>query len=156
MRIRELRSEVTMDQSAAIFDAPTSPQCPLLPELPSDRFWDDKQWTVFWALMDTFVPAIVSKSLLADKQGQLGILDREYSTLLETAMSTTVERSDKRSLKAFLEDKPSIHPAVRGGLVRILSRLPTDRRDGLGKLLSGLSCVCIPSFFTNVVAGVEC
>lgn len=149
-----------LNPCAPISEAPGLPQPPSLSELPSDGFWDDTQWTVFWALMDTFVPAIVPKSSLADKQGQLGITDGEYAALLHESDESCAlgGGGDKDLSQAFLEDKPSSQPAVRGAAIRIIARLPADRRDGLGKMLSGLSyAVCLPllQMWTGIVLNAD-
>lgn len=116
-----------------------APQCPALPELPPDGFWTETQWTVFMAIMDTIVPAVVTKSSLTDKQGQLGIPDAQYSSVMKMAQATVVERSDEDSLRAYMEDKPSHHPAIRAIHLRIAARLPAKQRAGLGGLLNSLS-----------------
>lgn len=116
-----------------------APQCPALPDLPPDGFWTETQWAVYTALMDTIVPAVVSKSSLTDKEGQLGIPDVHYSSVMKTAQATVIERADEDSLRAFMEDKPSHHPAIRAIQLRIVARLSAKQRAGLGSLLSSLS-----------------
>lgn len=116
-----------------------APRCPALPGLPPEGFWTDTQWVVFMAIMDTIVPAVVSKSSLVDKQGQLGISDAQYSSVTKMAKTTVLGRPSEDSLKLFMEDKPSNQAAVRAVQLRILARLPTKQRDGLGRLLSALS-----------------
>lgn len=116
-----------------------APRCPALPELPPDGFWTETQWAVYMALMDTIVPAVVSKSALTDKEGQLGIPDAQYSSVIKTAQATVLARKDEDSLRAFLEDKPSCHPEIRAVQLRIAARLPAKQRAGLGGLLSSLS-----------------
>lgn len=120
----------------------TAPLCPALPDLPSEDFWTSTQWAVFLAIMDSVVPAVVPKSRLVDKQGQHGIPDAEYAALLKrTAQETVLATSDEGVLRAFLEDRPSTNPNVRGLLLRTLHRLPAKQRSGLGAIMSALSCV---------------
>lgn len=116
-----------------------APQCPVLPELPPDSFWTESQWAVFTTLMDTIVPAVVPKSCLADKKGQIGIADVHYASVVKTFQASVVERADEDALRAFMADKPSDHSAVRAIHLRIVARLPAKERDGLGGLLSALS-----------------
>lgn len=118
-----------------------APLRPELPDLPSDDFWTQTQWAVFMAIMDSVIPAIVSKSRLTDKLGQRGIPDLEYAALMRTSQDTVLETRDAAVLRAFLEDKPSKNPAFHGLLLRTLFRLPVKQRAGLGVILSALSCV---------------
>lgn len=112
------------------------------PKQVDDGFWDETQWAVFMAVMDTIVPAIVSKSSLADKTGQLGIPDVQYSTTLKEAQATVMEKSDRQCLEAFMSDRPSTNNAVRASLVHIISRLSPLQRARLGGFMSRLSYVC--------------
>jgi hypothetical protein len=89
--------------------------------------------------MDTIVPAVVSKSSLTDKEGQLGIPDAHYSSVVKSGQVTVIERADEDSLRAYLEDKPSNHPAIRAMQLRIVARLPAKQKAGLGGFLSSLS-----------------
>lgn len=116
-----------------------APRCPALPELPDDGFWTETQWAVYMSIMDTIVPAVVAKSSLTDKEGQLGIPDVRYSSVIKMARATVLERTDEDSLRAFMEDKPSYHPGIRAIQLRIAARLPAKQRAGLGTLLSSLS-----------------
>lgn len=116
-----------------------APQCPAMPELPPDDFWTDAQWAVYVALMDTIVPAVVSKSSLTDKGGQLGIPDAHYSSVVKSGQVTVIERADEDSMRAYLEDKPSNHPAIRAMQLRIVARLPAKQKAALGGFLSSLS-----------------
>ncbi|KAK2604864.1 hypothetical protein N8I77_007759 [Diaporthe amygdali] len=116
-----------------------APQSPALPELPPLDFWSETEWAVFNAILDTIVPAVVSMSSLTHKEGQLGISDDEYSAVMGKARATTLESRDEASLKAFMEDKASTHPAVREVSLRIAARLSVAQRDGLKRLLKSLS-----------------
>lgn len=118
-----------------------APRCPDLPAMPSDDFWNNAQWATFWAIMDALAPSVLPKSTLTDSQAQLGVLDTEYQTAFGIAHNAVAKISTKEALIAYLEDRPSTNPAVRGALVRLLANLPTKQRDGLGKLMSSLSCV---------------
>lgn len=118
-----------------------APQCPELPALPSDTFWTESQWAVFMAIMDTIIPSIVPKSCLADTRGQLGLPDADYQAACETACNAVVAVSTDKAVRAYLEDRPSTDLAVRGAMVRVLAQIPSKQRDGLGKLMSSLSCV---------------
>lgn len=116
-----------------------APESPALPALPPDDFWSETEWAVFNAILDTIVPAVVPKSALTDKEAQLAIPDGEYSAVLAKAKATTLESQDEVSLKAFMEDKTSTHPAVREVSLRIAARLSDVQRDGLRRLLKLLS-----------------
>ncbi|KAG6364880.1 hypothetical protein INS49_006484 [Diaporthe citri] len=116
-----------------------APESPALPALPADDFWGETEWAVFNAVLDTIVPAVVSKSALTDKEGQLAIPDGEYSAVLARAGATTLESQDEVSLRAFMEDKASTHPAVREVSLRIAARLSDVQKDGLKRLLKLLS-----------------
>lgn len=116
-----------------------APESPALPALPPDDFWGETEWAVFNAILDTIVPAVVSKSALTDKEGQLAIPDGEYSAVLARARATTLQSQDEVSLKAFMEDKTSTHPAVREVSLRIAARLSDVQKDGLKRLLKLLS-----------------
>lgn len=131
----------TMDLAMASPEALKTPQPPGVPRLPDDGFWTGIQWAIFMSLMDSIVPAIVPKAALADREGQLGIPDVEYSAVMKTVQDTAVERRDEGSLKAFMEDRPSTNPAVHESLVRIIARLPPTQQDRLGRFLSNLSYV---------------
>lgn len=122
-----------------------TPQSPALPELPPLDFWSETEWAVFNAILDTIVPAVVSMSSLTQKEGQLGIPDDEYSAVMGKARATTLESRDEASLKAFMEDKASTHPAVREVSLRIAARLSVAQRDGLKRLLKSLSSASLPS-----------
>lgn len=122
-----------------------APHCPALPELPPDDFWSDTEWAVFNAILDTIVPAVVSKSSLTDKEGQLAIPDGEYSAVFSKARATTLESQDEPSLKALMEDKASTHAAVREVSLRIAARLTVVQRDGLKRLLKSLSSASLSS-----------
>lgn len=127
-----------MVSSETALNAPRSPDAPQ----PLDGgFWDETQWAVFMAFMDTIVPAVVPKSLLADKESQLGIPDVQYSAVAETAQDTAVEKRDEGSIKAFLEDRPSTNLLVRATMVHLIARLSPVQRDKLGAFLSRLSYV---------------
>lgn len=116
-----------------------APESPALPALPPDDFWSETEWAVFNAILDTIVPAIVSKSALVDREGQLAIPDGEYTTVMARARATTLQTQDEASLKAFMEDRTSTHPAVRDVSRRIASRLSDVQKDGLKRLLKSLS-----------------
>ncbi|KAG8166075.1 hypothetical protein KVR01_004627 [Diaporthe batatas] len=116
-----------------------APESPALPALPADDFWTDTEWDVFTAILDTIVPAVVSKSSLVDTRGQLAIPDGDYSAVLSTARATTLQSQDEASLRAFMEDKASTHPAVRHVSLRIAARLSDVQKDGLKRLLKSLS-----------------
>lgn len=118
-----------------------APQCPDLPALPSDGFWSETQWAVFMAIMDTIVPSVVPKSSLTDKQGQLGVPDSEYLAASKTTHNIAVEVSGDDALRAYFEDRPSTNLAVRGVMIRRIALLPIKQQEGLGKLMSSLSCV---------------
>lgn len=123
-----------------------APESPPLPALPPGDFWSDTEWAVFNAILDTIVPAVVSKSSLTDKEGQLAIPDGEYSAVMASASATTLESRDEASLKAFMEDKASTHPAVREVSLRIAARLSDVQKDGLKRLLKSLSsAAALPS-----------
>lgn len=121
-----------------------APRTPGLPDLPPDGFWRETQWSVFWAIMDSIVPAIVSKSSLVDKKGQRGLPDVEYAALTKTSQNIILEKTDEHMLQAFLEDRPSLNPITRQTLLRVLCRLSPKQIKGLGAVLSGLSCVTTP------------
>lgn len=123
-----------------------APQSPALPALPADGFWTETEWAVFNAILDTIVPAVVPKSSLADRQGQLAIPDGHYAAVMSTAKATTLQSQDETSLKAFMEDKASTHPAVRQVSLRIAARLSDVQKDGLKRLLKSLSLAA--SFLT--------
>lgn len=138
-----------MDLAMASSEALKAPRCPELPALPSDGFWTDAQWAVFMAIMDTIVPSVVSKSCLTDRQGQLGVSDAEYLAASKTAREAVVEVSEEKgeeetAVKAYWEDRPSTNLAVRAATIRLIAHLPAEQRDGLGKLMSSLSCVSSP------------
>jgi len=116
-----------------------APECPALPALPPDDFWSEIEWAVLNAILDTIVPAVVSKSSLTDKQAQLAIPDGEYSSVMRRARATTLQSQDEASLRAFMEDKASTHPAVREVSLRIAARLSHVQKDGLKRLLKSLS-----------------
>lgn len=116
-----------------------------------DSFWDETQWAVFMAIMDTVVPEIVPKSSLADKDAQLGIPDAQYSAVVKTAQEVTVEKRDEGSLRAFLEDRPSTNTVVRSTTMHIIARLSPVQRDRLGAFLTRLSYVC--TTLTDFVQG---
>lgn len=118
-----------------------APRSPGVPEPPSETFWNQAQWTTFMTLMDSVVPAIVSKSSRTDREGQLSIPDVEYADVMKTARATVVEKGDEASLKAYLEDRPSTNPPVRGTMIRVVARLSSTQREKLGGFLSGLSYV---------------
>lgn len=140
-RVAEQVDTNTMDLTMASPEALTAPQSPGVPRLPDGGFWTSTQWAIFMSLMDSIIPAIVSKASLADREGQLGIPDVEYSAVMKTVQDTAVERRDEVSLKAFMEDMPSTNPAVHESLVRIIARLPPTQQDRLGRFLSSLSYV---------------
>lgn len=123
-----------------------APESPALPALPPDDFWSETEWAVFNAILDTIVPAVVSKSSLIDKQAQLAIPDGEYSAVMSKARATTLQSQDEASLRAFMEDKASTHPAVREVSLRIAARLSDVQKDGLKRLLKSLSSAA--SFLT--------
>lgn len=123
-----------------------APESPALPALPPDDFWSETEWAVFNAILDTIVPAIVSKSALTDKEGQLAIPDGEYSAVIAKAKATTLKSQDEVSLRAFMEDKASTHAAVREVSLRIAARLSDVQRDGLRRVLKLLSSAA--SLFT--------
>ncbi|POS71031.1 long chain fatty alcohol oxidase [Diaporthe helianthi] len=116
-----------------------APESPALPALPPDDFWSETEWAVFNAILDAIVPAVVSKSSLVDRQGQLAVPDGDYSAVMSTARATTLQSRDEASLKAFMEDKASTHPAVREVSLRIAARLSDVQKDGLKRLLKSLS-----------------
>lgn len=119
-----------------------APRSPSGPQPLDDGFWDETQWAVFMAVMDSIIPAIVPKSSLTDKEGQLGIPDVQYLAVMKRAQDIAVEKTDEGSLKAFMEDRPSTNVAVRVSMVRIMARLSSAQRDRLGGFLSRLSYVC--------------
>lgn len=121
-----------------------APECPALPALPPDDFWSETEWAVFNAILDTIVPAVVSKSSLTDKEGQLAIPDGEYSAVMARARATTLQSHDEESLKAFMEVKASTSPAVRQVSLRIAARLSYVQKDGLRRLLKSLSSAASP------------
>lgn len=121
-----------------------APESPALPALPPDDFWSETEWAVFNAILDTIVPAVVSKSSLTDREGQLGIPDGEYSAVMTRARATTLKSQDEESLKTFMEDKVSTSPAVRQVSLRIAARLSDVQKDGLRRLLKSLSLAATP------------
>lgn len=121
-----------------------APESPALPALPPDDFWSETEWAVFHAILDTIVPAVVSKSSLTDREGQLAIPDGEHSALMAKARATTLKSQDDESLKAFMEDKVSTSPAVRQVSLRIAARLSDVQKDGLRRLLKSLSSAASP------------
>lgn len=131
-----------------------APESPALPALPPDDFWTETEWAVFNAILDTIVPAVVPRSSLVDRQGQLAIPDGDYSAVMSTAKATTLQSQDEPSLKAFMEDKTSTHPAVREVSLRIAARLSDVQRDGLKRLLRSLSLAT--SFLTCISASLPC
>lgn len=142
-----------MDRAMTVPVVLKVPQNPGLPELPPDGFWNETQWSVFWAIMDSIIPAIVSKSSLVDKKGQQGIPDIEYAALIKTSQTHVLETRDEYVLKAFLEDRPSTNPICREMLLRVLCRLSPKQSNGLGAFLSSLSCV--PTPFSPVVPSMQ-
>lgn len=144
-RVAEQVETDIMDFNMASAEALKAPQSPGVPRLPDDGFWTGVQWTIFMSLMDSIIPAIVPKASLADREGQLGLPDVDYSAVMKTAQDTAVERRDEGSLTAFMEDRPSTNPAVRESMVRIIARLPPTQQDRLGRFLSSLSYVLLRS-----------
>lgn len=120
-----------------------APESPALPALPPDDFWSETEWAVFNSILDTIVPAVVSKSSLSDKEGQLAIPDGEFSAVMARARASTLESQDEVALRAFMEDKVSTHPAVREVSLRIAARLSDVQKDGLKRLLKLMSSVVL-------------
>ncbi|KAF3769946.1 long-chain fatty alcohol dehydrogenase [Cryphonectria parasitica EP155] len=116
-----------------------APRSPELPMTPPAGFWSETQWDIFWAVMDSIIPAIVSKPCLTDGLSQLGISDAAYSSVMETARHTKLEKKDEASLQAFLQERLSTSPAVRETIIRITSRLPVKQQEALGTFLSSLA-----------------
>jgi hypothetical protein len=134
-RLRQPGPRATMVLTGDIF----APESPALPAIPADDFWSETEWAVFNAIQDTIVPAVVSKSSLIDKQAQLAIPDGEYSAVVSRARTTALQSQDEASLRAFMEDKATTHPAVREVSLRIVARLTHVQKDGLRRLLKSLS-----------------
>lgn len=130
-----------MDPAMASSEVLTAPRRLDPPPLSSVDFWTDAQWAVFMAIMDTIVPAVVPESSLTDEHGQLGVPDAEYLTASKTARDEVAGVSTEEALTAYLEDRPSTNQVVRRFMLQLIARLPAKRRDGLGKLMSSLSCV---------------
>lgn len=131
-----------------------APESPALPALPPDDFWSETEWAVFNALLNAIIPSVVPRSALTDKEGQLAIPDGEYSAVMARARATTLESQDALSLKAFMEDKASTHPAVREVSLRIAARLSDVQKDGLRRVLKLLSSA--ESLLFQVSAGPSC
>lgn len=131
-----------------------APESPALPALPPDDFWSETEWAVFNAVLNTIIPALVPRSALTDKEGQLAIPDGEYSAVMARARATTLQSQDEVSLKAFMEDKTSTYPAVREVSLRIAARLSNVQKDGLRRVLKLLSSAA--SLLTQVSAGPTC
>lgn len=122
-------------------DVLTAPRRPDLPPLPPLDFWSDAQWAVFIAIVDTVVPSVMSESSATDNHAQLAVPDAQYLTAFKTAHDTLAGASTDEVLAAYLHDRPSVNQTVRRYMLQLIAHLPAHRQDGLGKLMSSLSCV---------------
>ncbi|ORY71456.1 long chain fatty alcohol oxidase [Pseudomassariella vexata] len=108
------------------------------PDIPPISFFDETQWRVYYALMDTVVPSIVAgdssrgdlKRLELDKN----VCDAHYDKI-QGSMTNAPSRKD---FEAYLSEKLSDNQKFRDHTARIVAALPGEIRDRLGLILKFL------------------
>ncbi|KAK8079323.1 GMC oxidoreductase [Apiospora phragmitis] len=112
-------------------------------DAPPATFFDDTQWRVLYALMDTVVPPIIAtessgeevngdqKTTLADKDQQT--VSREvFESHFQKMQRCLVTPPSREAFAAYLSEKPSEVRDFRNHLVRTLATLSPDARKQLG------------------------
>ncbi|KAH8652291.1 long chain fatty alcohol oxidase [Xylariales sp. PMI_506] len=111
-----------------------------LPPPPDTSFFSETQWKVWYSLMDTIFPSIVSETAAAAGDGTQHKLTQE---LLDSYYSTTkashASPPSKETFEAYLAETISDNETYRDLMGRTMAGLPADMRAQLGTLLTVLS-----------------
>jgi hypothetical protein len=107
---------------------------------PSADFFNETQWKVWFSLVDTIVPSLVSGSVGREKDEESEAwLDLEFSKL-EKKLANPPSRE---AFRAYLSELPSETPAFKDHMVRVLAVAPKDMQGQIGTILSLLGCVVL-------------
>ncbi|KAI1498361.1 long chain fatty alcohol oxidase [Biscogniauxia marginata] len=115
-----------------------------LPPRGDTSFFDEAQWRVWFALMDTVVPSIVSDSGPEDKRGAGSSSSKDAYRIspdalgshFELAKTKVASAPTREDFEAYLAEKVSDGQAFRDQMARTLSVAPADTRKMLGRILS--------------------
>ncbi|KAI1841489.1 hypothetical protein JX266_012329 [Neoarthrinium moseri] len=107
-----------------------------LPDPPSPEFFNETQWKVWYALMDTIVPSIVSTPRDGSNTDNYQITQSQLDAYYQEAQRKLSSPPSRKDFEAFLSEKPSDSQAFKDQITRTLASLPKDMRDQLGTMLS--------------------
>lgn len=117
----------------------TGPVPPALPPPPGDGYFDETQWAVLMAVLDTVIPSIKPASAVTDDRTQHAVDDGRFDEITAKVQTDMAEPPPVDILNAYLEDRPSANPAFMDALRRMLTALPDSGRRQLGAMLSALA-----------------
>ncbi|KAM0284819.1 hypothetical protein ACHAQH_001740 [Verticillium albo-atrum] len=103
-----------------------------LPPLPSAGFWDDTQWTVFWAMMEAALPSIREASSSTDENHQIKIDQDQYSAAYDIAKASMTNPPSEEKFKAYLDYSATENLDFRNSVIRTLYMLPSASQRSLG------------------------
>lgn len=112
-----------------------------LPEVPAITFFNETQWKVYFALMDTVIPSIISETQGGDDKENTTIKQKTYDDYYTKVKNTVANPPSREAFEAYLSEKPSAIPAFRDHTVRTLGGLPDDMRQQLASILYLLGSV---------------
>jgi hypothetical protein len=111
---------------------------------PSSSFYNEAQWKVWYALMDTVVPCIVPGAGGTNAApDELQISQSALDEYFETIQNKVKNPPSREAFDAFLLERPSENQLFKDHMVRTLSMLPKDAQGQIGSILSLLALVTI-------------
>lgn len=118
---------------------PTTPVPVELPALGSDAYFDEVQWQVLLALIDTVVPSIVVDSAAEDKRHHLQISQKQLQESYENTRRFIIYPPAFAKFEEYLKARPLENKRFLLQVRRTMTNLPPHLRRQLGGILSILA-----------------
>jgi hypothetical protein len=110
-----------------------------LPDLPPGDPFNEEQWAILMAIMDTVVPSIRKEKTPSDKIQQLTVSDAQYNTAVDHLKKTVCNPPTSQDLDEYLDERPSANPRFQSLLKRSLGQYaPEEAKKGLSFILTAL------------------